>query len=267
MNIQRWLFWIRYRNEGLKRFLCIKILGINFKIRISNYKGIKKYIIDSKPGAYGNTEKVNRDKVYLSIAAIYKDEPDIKEWLEYHLLAGVERFYLYDNESSDNSKELLKPYIDKGIVVYRYFPGNCMQLPAYRDAVYNYKNETEWMAIIDLDEYIVPVQEYDIKSVLRKYEQYPALGINWVMYDSNGHKVRPKNKLIIEAYTRVCKDYNLEDNHQIKSIVKPAEVKFIENPHFCFYKNKKTAADENKQPIGQYNTYLDIKMMRYVILI
>ena len=27
-----------------------------------------------------------------------------------------------------------------------------MQIPVYNDAIYRYKNETEWMAIIDLDE-------------------------------------------------------------------------------------------------------------------
>ncbi|MBR2734192.1 MAG: glycosyltransferase family 2 protein, partial [Selenomonadaceae bacterium] len=38
----------------------------------------------------------------LAIAAILKNEGHyIKEWLDYHLLAGVDHFYLYDNDSTD----------------------------------------------------------------------------------------------------------------------------------------------------------------------
>ena len=63
------------------------------------------------------------NKVYLSITAVLQNEaPYIKEWIEYHRLVGVERFYIYDNESTDNVKEILKPYIDLGIVCYHYVP-------------------------------------------------------------------------------------------------------------------------------------------------
>ena len=55
----------------------------------------------------------------LAIFAVMKNEaPYVKEWLDYHLAAGVEHFYIFDNESSDNLKEILQPYIDAGIVTY-----------------------------------------------------------------------------------------------------------------------------------------------------
>jgi len=39
---------------------------------------------------------------YLSICAIFKDEaPYLPEWIEFHRLVGVERFFLYDNGSGD----------------------------------------------------------------------------------------------------------------------------------------------------------------------
>ena len=50
----------------------------------------------------------------LTITAIFKNEGHyLKEWLDYHLLAGVEHFYLYNNDSTDNYKEVLAPYIEK----------------------------------------------------------------------------------------------------------------------------------------------------------
>ena len=49
----------------------------------------------------------------LAVVAIMKNAgPYIKEWLDYHLLAGVEHFFIYDNDSLDNMKEVLQPYIE-----------------------------------------------------------------------------------------------------------------------------------------------------------
>ena len=157
------------------------------------------------------SEKYDNPKVYLSIVAILKNEaPYIKEWIEYHKLVGVERFYFYDNGSTDNTREILNPYIKDGTVVYNYIEGKCLQNPAYADAIVKYKNETRWLAIIDLDEFIVPIEKDNIQDFLKDYEKYPAVGINWVMFDSNGHQTRPLSGggLVTANYTRVKKDYN-----------------------------------------------------------
>ena len=53
----------------------------------------------------------------LSIGALFKNEShSIKEWLEHYLYQGVEHFYLVDDDSTDNTREILKPYVEKGIV-------------------------------------------------------------------------------------------------------------------------------------------------------
>src|SRR5919108_3802620 len=53
---------------------------------------------------------------YLAACAIYRDEaPYLSEWIEFHRLVGFERFYLYDNLSSDHHREVLAPYVDEGI--------------------------------------------------------------------------------------------------------------------------------------------------------
>ena len=56
-------------------------------------------------------------KYKASLCLIFKDEaPYLKEWLEYHLLIGIDHFYLYNNNSSDNYLEVLGPYIEDGTV-------------------------------------------------------------------------------------------------------------------------------------------------------
>ena len=93
----------------------------------------------------------------LAVVAIMKNEGAyLKEWLDYHLAAGVDHFYLYDNESPDNQSEVAKPYIEAGLVTYTPFPGKNMQYPAYNDAVKRFKFQSRYMAFIDGDEFIYP---------------------------------------------------------------------------------------------------------------
>ncbi len=140
---------------GYKKYKVFKFFGLKIKIRVRHLTP-REFCKMARVQPLDNSQSVPNDFVNLSIAAIYKNEPDIIEWIEYHKLIGVQRFYLYDNESDDNSKDLLQPYIDDGVVIYHYVKGKCKQMPVYQDAIYRYKNETKWLAIIDLDEYIVP---------------------------------------------------------------------------------------------------------------
>ena len=59
----------------------------------------------------------------LAVTAILKDEGHyLKEWLDYHLLAGVDHFYLYNNDSTDNQAEVAAPYVKAGLVDYFFLP-------------------------------------------------------------------------------------------------------------------------------------------------
>ncbi len=95
------------------------------------------------------------NKIDLAIVTIMKNEaPYVKEWLDYHILVGVHKFYIYDNDSTDNLKEVLAPYIKSGIVEYTFFTGAEQQLPAYNDCFEKHKDDVEWLAVIDADEFI-----------------------------------------------------------------------------------------------------------------
>jgi hypothetical protein len=108
----------------------------------------------------------------LSICAIIKNEVDyLEEWIEFHRLVGVTKFYIYDNHSNDGTVEILRSYINKGIVVAKTWPKNdkidtTIQIHAYNDAIKICKNKTRWLALIDVDEFIVPVKKNSICDVL-----------------------------------------------------------------------------------------------------
>ena len=97
----------------------------------------------------------DRNEVYLSAFAIYRDEADyLREWIEFHKLVGFERFYLYNNFSTDHHREVLRPYIADGTVVHHEWPVEPAQMAGYRDMLERCRDETFWLAIFDIDEYL-----------------------------------------------------------------------------------------------------------------
>lgn len=228
----------------------------NLQIRryIQSWKiqfGKKDYLIHNLSVIKAIKKVKNQDnkQVYLSVACIVKNEGRyLKEWIEFHLAAGVEKFYIFDNESNDDTFKVLTPFIQKGIVIYIFFPGKKLQLYAYNIACDLCKNTSRWLALIDADEFLHPVKSNDLKNVLKDYENYPAVGVNWVVYGPCGHVASPAG-LLTENYRYTFKDKNNELNCRIKSIVDPSMVLAVMSPHHCWYKNGKYAVDENKNEI------------------
>ena len=63
------------------------------------------------------------EQPYLAACTIYRDAASyLAEWIEFHRLVGVERFFLYDNGSADDHRDVLAPYVDEGIAVVHDWP-------------------------------------------------------------------------------------------------------------------------------------------------
>ncbi len=68
------------------------------------------------PTAAERERRARRTLPYLGITTLMLDEArDLREWIEFHRLQGVERFYLYDNGSTDDTEEVVRPYVEEGI--------------------------------------------------------------------------------------------------------------------------------------------------------
>ena len=160
---------------------------------------------------------------YLAVCAIAKNEgPYFKEWIEWHRAHGVEKFYIYDNESTDETKDVLTPYIESGLVEYNYWPGRKRQLAAYDDCFERHRLETRWLAVIDLDEFIVPIQDKTIPEFLHRMENFSVVEINWLVYGSGGARKREPGGVMERFRKHSFPEHRL--NTHVKSIADPRRV-------------------------------------------
>ena len=204
----------------------------------------------------------------LAVVAIFKDEGRyLKEWLDYHLLAGVEHFYLYNNDSSDDYKEVLAPYVEKKLVTLIDFPGKAMQLIAYNDAIEKYRFECRYMAFIDIDEFIFPKTNQNISEVVDEIlsgkENAASLVINWQIFGSNGLEKADYSRGVLERFTRRShRDTTFLDgegkrsgNTHVKTVANPRFIQYVLSPHAAFYFVEKFSVNSNGEPV--YDFYND----------
>ncbi|MCM1530955.1 MAG: glycosyltransferase family 92 protein [Bacteroides sp.] len=194
------------------------------KMARNRWRGILRYGLCN---ALRLRRRIRKDtsgpRYYLAVCAIAKNEgPYFKEWIEWHRRMGVEKFYIYDNESTDCTREVLEPYIASGLVEYRYFPGHRMQLAAYDDCLEKYRFEMRWLAIIDLDEFIVPVKDKTIPEFLSRFENASVVELNWLVYGSGGAKTKAEG-CVMERFKRHSLPEHILNRH-VKSIVNPKRV-------------------------------------------
>jgi Glycosyltransferase family 92 len=190
---------------------------------------------------------------YLSVCTIYRDQADaLAEWIEFHRLVGAERFFLYDNFSSDSHREVLAPYIEEGTVVLHEwaveFPEALMT--AFDHCIEQHRAESRWIAFLDIDEFLFSPTFEPVATLLTEYEQWPGVGVNWAVFGSSGHRTPPPG-LVIENYLHRA----AEQTRPIKSIVDPSRtLRCLNAHHFAYREGAGSAVDENKRPIEGWIT-------------
>lgn len=213
----------------------------------------------------------NSYKHELSICTIFQNEADyLREWIEFHKLVGVQHFYLYNNLSNDNYKEVLQPYIDAGEVDLidwdkastNLSNWNTIQCNAYSHAIKSTADQTKWLAILDTDEFLFPVEVDQLTEFLKDYENYGGLCVNWQLYGTSKVSEILYGDLLIEKLTfKAPTKYVL--NEIIKSIVRPDRVQKVENnPHYFIYKKGYYAVNSLKKPVHTLKNTININKVR-----
>lgn len=202
----------------------------------------------------------------LSICAIFRnDAPYLKEWIDYHIIFGVEHFWLYNNNSDDDFDTVLAPYIQQGIVELIDWPSYesedtfmgfafGTQIKCYEDGLNRSKNVSKWLACIDTDEFIFPVIEDSVLQCLEtRYPHVSGLCISWVNFGTSNVQEFPEGGRLIDYLTKRA-PLSHPRNLIYKTIVQPLHTTGCPNPHFCTYSDQHWHVNANLEKIGVINT-------------
>jgi hypothetical protein len=192
---------------------------------------------------------------YLSACATYRDHASyLVEWIEFHRLVGVEKFFLYNNFSRDDHREVLAPYVEEGAVVVHDWPfthvrtdgrPNGIQL-GYDHCLETHGQESRWMTFLDIDEFLFASTGEPVSQILRDYERWPAVVVSRADFGPSGHRMRPPG-FVIENFLK-RRHYRPDAVAPIKSIVDPSRTVRSASIHHFHYRDG-FAVDENKQPV------------------
>ncbi len=189
----------------------------------------------------------------VAISSLFRDEARyLKEFIEFHKIVGVSKFYLTNNCSLDNYMEVLQPYIDDGTVSLNIDPDKSYEIMNIQNRSYEWacsqaiKDGFSWVALINMDEFLYPIQKDTLQEVLEDFEDNVGqISVNWQMFGHSNKALAP-GELQTEHLT-LTQDTDLENRH-VKSIVRPEAVKSFTNAHYTFLHDNYISVNTHKQP-------------------
>ncbi|CAN0355807.1 unnamed protein product, partial [Hapterophycus canaliculatus] len=91
----------------------------------------------------------------------------LPEWVAYHYAIGVDEVSIYDDDSIDETFDILQPFVGAGLVryVFHVIVGRVRQMEPLNLCLNHYlerkkedpENSPSWLLFHDTDEYIYPV--------------------------------------------------------------------------------------------------------------
>ncbi|QRR01153.1 glycosyltransferase family 92 protein [Dyadobacter sandarakinus] len=191
---------------------------------------------------------------YVSVCCIVKDENNyLEEWIRYHQKIGVSNFYIYDNGSKIPVRETIKELNLDRVVAVIDIPGKNKHVKAYQHCLDKFGSYSQWIAFIDVDEFIVPkTNEGSLVQFLKNYEDFGGLGVSWLIFGSAGHIQKPAGSQLRNFTKR--SDLNFLPNTHIKSIVQPRFVASAFKSHCFKYKPGYDCVNEHQKVIDGATT-------------
>lgn len=171
----------------------------------------------------------------LAIVAIVKNEERyVEEWARFHLAAGVRQFFIYDNGSTDGTVEAIEGALPGEALMVtpwaqRVFDARSgaevhSQVLAYTHALANFGSRFRWMAFIDVDEFIVPMDGGLITEALVELGEAAHVSLPWHMFGRAGHQEMPEGGVLENYLERMAHPQRAKHALNWKCIVDPSLV-------------------------------------------
>lgn len=143
----------------------------------------------------------------------------ITEWVMYHSRIGVKRWFIYDNNSDDDSETIVDSLNDAGYNVSRHaWPWIKTQEAGFAHCALRARPACEWVGFIDVDEFFHMPTNLDLGEVLRNWSvpgNVAELRVSCHSFGPSGLKEAPRQGVMVGYTCRMA----IPERH--KSIVQP----------------------------------------------
>ena len=186
-------------------------------------------------------------------AAAKNEHRDVREWISHHLDLGVQQIHLYDNNSTPPMQTTIADFIAAGEVDYHFFTGEGVprpQLHIYKLCIERHRHQHDWMAFLDMDEFIVlgpKMSGKTLPDMLDTYRDHAGVVLNWRQFGSSGHIRRPPGG-VRRSYT-ACYPADHLNNRHVKTIANLAKVLGPRGVHAFEYPPNQTAVNTRHEPV------------------
>lgn len=177
-----------------------------------------------------------KKKQWITLGAILKNEANyVVEWIAYHKAIGFDEIVIADNISDDGTSEILKclnGYF--GITAFDYPTTDLNPKPqifSYEEIIKSRVGISDWVAIVDGDEFIYPAFGSNINDFLLCFDsrKVGAIALNWQIVGS-ANRLNETAGRVIDRFNFGSGLDNKENKHY-KSIVNPKAFISSKNPH------------------------------------
>jgi hypothetical protein len=170
----------------------------------------------------------------LAICAIAKNEAlYIEEWIAFHFLQGVSEILIFDNESTDEMRDILARVALHVPVSVVNWPGQDyyqLQMEAYREGAKRLIERADWSAFIDIDEFLFSSRNYPLPLELAEFgPEVGAIAVGRRIFGSSGQTAY-EPELVTSRFVRCAKPEHPQ-SRWFKTITRPALVETVDSAH------------------------------------
>jgi hypothetical protein len=156
----------------------------------------------------------------VALVCIAKNEENyIQEWIDYNKKIGFDDIFIFQNDwrwpvEQDNVRKF-------------ECDGVNMQRSVYNSFLATFKNDYDWVAFFDVDEFLVLKKHSNVKDFITEYKDAPAIAINWVLFGNNGHEKVQDDYSVVKRFTM----RQIGCNMHIKCIINTLATDLIMDVH------------------------------------
>lgn len=155
---------------------------------------------------------------FILVAVAKNEGRFLEEWVLHHrVVCGFDEIVVYNNDSDDESEEVLSNLSAKGLCRWIDWPRaahNPPQSTSYHDAFQRLKGIDGWLCFLDIDEFLFLKDGSDIRSFVGRFgKDVGSISFNWAMFYSVDENT---------SNEPVTKSVNLflEENGHVKTIAR-----------------------------------------------